>query len=133
MRGEMWLAARPALLRAPMHPCLKIAYPSPRAAALAMHHITARQTARGRTAPVAVHWCEGCHAWHLTSKRASGRWARRLQMLAGIDADHRVVITDLRRGAPVQPTTQASRTLSPSSGPCSLGTQTLTTLTGGVG
>ncbi|PFG32373.1 hypothetical protein ATL42_0197 [Sanguibacter antarcticus] len=67
-----------------MRPCTKITYPSPRAAARALRHITRQQTARGRTAPVAVHRCGTCHAWHLTSQKASGRRNRRLQVTAGI-------------------------------------------------
>lgn len=67
-----------------MRPCLKITYPSLRAAARAMRRITLRQTSRGRTAPVAVHWCGSCRAWHLTSQKASGRQARQLQVAAGL-------------------------------------------------
>ena len=69
-----------------MRPCPKIVYPSPRAAALALRCITRRQRSRGLTAPVAVHWCRTCRAWHLTSQKASGRLARQLQVAAGLTA-----------------------------------------------
>ena len=56
--------------------CTKIKYTSPQAATLAMMAIVLRDAERRPKVPVAVYPCEKCHAWHLTSKKQSGkpRW-----------------------------------------------------------
>jgi hypothetical protein len=55
-----------------MRPCLKVSYPTPTAAALALLALR-RNVGRDE---VAIHPCAQCHAFHLTSDRASAsnRW-----------------------------------------------------------
>ena len=53
--------------------CTKIQHSSLRAATITMRAIVLRDAERKPKVPVAVYVCGNCHAWHLTSKKQSGK------------------------------------------------------------
>jgi len=64
-----------------MADCTKITYSTRWAACQALFAIRAKAKPDAVKLPVTLYPCHGCHGWHLTSKRPSGRhrtWAVQL-------------------------------------------------------
>jgi len=84
VRTGFEFGAHPSWKPLAMPDCLKVPYPTPRAAGRALVHIQKAQRERGRPSPAAVHPCALCHQWHVTSQAPAGTRAEQWQVLAGL-------------------------------------------------
>jgi hypothetical protein len=59
-----------------MSSCIKICYSQRRDAQTALRIIARKCRRKGKKVPIAVYPCDLCGAWHLTSKKPTGRFGR---------------------------------------------------------
>ncbi|MCU1525959.1 MAG: hypothetical protein JWO18_2853 [Microbacteriaceae bacterium] len=61
--------------------CTKIKYPNRWVATHALQAIALKNAHCESKYPVAIHPCELCHAWHLTSQKQHGKKSRKWNVL----------------------------------------------------